>query len=170
MAKRWIGDKGMLTLAYRGGNKKIWAHEVCENDEFNIEWGTTETLTHKPCLDNKKGRGEVIGYYAAAILPNDEVAFCYMTKAEVEAHGRRFAPSFGSGPWQTDFGEMAKKTCAKQLFKWLPKSTELAQAIARDEAIIKADESRVDMAENIMEAETISVDEYEEIGSTEAQA
>lgn len=131
-----LGYKGMLALAYRGGVRKIWAHEVCKGDEFDIEWGMVERLFHKPLLDGE--RGDVRGYYAAAVLPNGEVSFVYKNKGEVEAHGRRFSRSYGRGPWVTDFDAMAKKTVAKQLFNWLPKSTELARAIARDETIVLA--------------------------------
>jgi len=152
----------MLALAYRGGVKKIWAHEVCENDEFDLAWGGEEFLKHKPCLDNEKGRGEVTGYYTAAILPNGQTTFFYMTKADVIIHAKKFSPSWNRGPWQTDFNEMAKKTCAKQLFKWLPKSTEMAHAIERDESIIKAEPAHVIQdLEDVLEMEVSSVEEIE---------
>lgn len=154
-----LGYKGMLALAYRGGVKKIWAHEVCENDEFELAWGADEHLMHKPCLDNERGRGAVIGYYAAAILPNGTTTFFYMTKTEVLEHAKRFSPSWNRGPWQTDFDEMAKKTCAKQLFKWLPKSTEMAHAIERDESIVKAEPSRVvHNVDDVLDMEVSTVD------------
>lgn len=157
-----LGYKGMLSLAYRAGVKRIWAHEVCENDEFSLVWGDTEKMEHKPCLDNEKGRGAVIGYYCAATLPNGETMSYYMTKAEVIEHGKRFSKSYGRGPWATDFDEMAKKTCAKQLFKWLPKSTEMAHAIERDEAIVRADTaSPVQTQDDVFDMETSGVDAEE---------
>lgn len=166
-----LGYKGMLALAYRGGVKKIWAHEVCEHDEFELSWGLEEKLIHKPCLDNEKGRGSVIGYYAAAVLPNDSTTFLYMTRAEVEAHGRRFSRSYGRGPWATDFDAMAKKTVAKQLFNWLPKSTELAQAIARDETIVHAQpEKNIENSDDVFDMQVETVDEAELSPAAEEKA
>ncbi len=37
------------------------------------------------------------------------------------------------GPWVDNFVGMAQKTCLRQLAKWMPKSTELAAAMAVDE-------------------------------------
>lgn len=157
-----LGYKGMLALAYRGGVKKIWAHEVCENDEFELTWGADENLVHKPCLDNAKGRGKVIGYYAAAVLPNDEVAFHYMTKGEMEIYGRKHSQTFARGPWKDEFDEMAKKTCAKQLFKWLPKSIEMAHALSRDENIIKSDPTQIIRdQEDVLDMEVALPDDVE---------
>ena len=56
-----IGYKGLLELAQRSGKiKTLYAHEVRENDEFDMDYGLNQTLTHKPYL--KGDRGEVIGY------------------------------------------------------------------------------------------------------------
>lgn len=165
-----LGYHGMLALAYRGGVKAIWAHEVCANDEFELVWGLENDLKHKPCLDNEKGRGDVIGYYAAAILPNDTKMHWYMTRAEVEAHGRRFSRSYGRGPWTTDFDSMALKTVAKQLFKWLPKSTEMAQALAHDEAITRAQpEKNIESRDDVFDMQVETVDEAE-LGPAEEKA
>jgi recombination protein RecT len=47
---------------------------------------------------------------------------------EIEAHKRRSKAST-SGPWVTDYDEMAKKTVFRSLFKWLPISLEEAAAV-----------------------------------------
>jgi recombination protein RecT len=39
------------------------------------------------------------------------------------------------GPWKDHFEGMAHKTCVRQLAKWMPKSTELATAIAADNTV-----------------------------------
>ena len=58
-----IGYKGLLELAHRSGKiKTLYAHEVRANDEFDIDYGLEQKLTHKPLLVGD--RGEVIGYYA----------------------------------------------------------------------------------------------------------
>lgn len=159
-----LGYHGMIALAYRGDVKKLWAHEVCEHDEFNMEWGLKETLYHKPKLDGD--RGQVIGYYAAAVLPNDEVSFVYMTRIEIAKYARKYSKAYTSGPWNdpTQFDSMAKKTTLRQLFKWLPKSTELAAALSKEGGITEINPKEVSdiNAETVLEAETVYNEESEE--------
>lgn len=129
-----IGYKGLLELAQRSGKiKTLYAHEVRENDTFDIDYGLNQTLTHKPLL--KGNRGEVIGYYAVYHLDTGGNSFIFMTKDEVLEHAKRFSKTYNSGPWQTDFDAMAKKTVIKQLLKYAPLSIELQRATSMDETI-----------------------------------
>ena len=129
-----IGYKGLLELAQRSGKiKTLYAHEVRENDTFDIDYGLNQTLTHKPLL--KGDRGEVIGYYAVYHLNTGGNSFIFMTKDEVLEHAKRFSKTYNSGPWQTDFDAMAKKTVIKQLLKYAPLSIELQKATSMDETV-----------------------------------
>lgn len=129
-----IGYKGLLELAQRSGKiKTLYAHEVRENDTFDIDYGLNQTLTHKPLL--KGDRGEVIGYYAVYHLDTGGNSFIFMTKDEVLEHAKRFSKTYNSGPWQTDFDAMAKKTAIKQLLKYAPLSIELQKATSMDETV-----------------------------------
>lgn len=129
-----IGYKGLLELAQRSGKiKTLYAHEVRENDTFDIDYGLNQTLTHKPLL--KGDRGEVIGYYAVYHLDTGGNSFIFMTKDEVLEHAKRFSKTYNSGPWQTDFDTMAKKTVIKQLLKYAPLSIELQKATSMDETV-----------------------------------
>lgn len=134
-----LGYKGMQTLLYRGGCKKVIAREVREKDTFEISYGYEDTLTHKPPI--KGERGDVIGYYAAVILPSGEKSFLYMTKEEIVHHASNRSRAYKFGPWQTDFGAMAKKTCLRQLFPWLPKDVRAQQAEMKDGGVIKVDDA-----------------------------
>ena len=58
-----------------------------------------------------------------------------MTKDEVLEHAKRFSKTYSSGPWQTDFDAMAKKTVIKQLLKYAPLSIELQKATSMDETV-----------------------------------
>lgn len=129
-----IGYKGLLELAQRSGKiKTLYAHEVRENDTFDIDYGLNQTLTHKPLL--KGDRGEVIGYYAVYHLDTGGNSFIFMTKDEVLERAKRFSKTYNSGPWQTDFDAMAKKTVIKQLLKYAPLSIELQKATSMDETV-----------------------------------
>lgn len=131
-----VGYKGLIDLAQRTNQyKAIYAHEVRENDEFDISYGLENNITHKPML--KGDRGNVIGYYAAYKLVNGGDAFFFATKDEIEKHGQKFSKSFNNGPWKTDFDAMAKKTVLKQLLKYAPLSIELQKTVSADEQVVK---------------------------------
>lgn len=130
-----IGYKGMLDLAHRSGEfKNIYAKEVYEGDDFSYSYGLEPTLNHVPTMDIE-GRGEVIYYYAVYTLVNGGFGFEVMTKAEVEKHGKKFSKAYKSGPWQTDFDEMAKKTVVKKVLKYAPIKTEFVKGISQDSTI-----------------------------------
>lgn len=130
-----LSYKGMIELLRRTGQlKDIYAYAVYENDEFSIEYGLSRNLIHKPLL--KGNRGEVIAYYAVAILKDGTVAFDDMTKADVEAHAKKFSVAYAKGwnsPWKTDFDEMAKKTVIKKMLKYLPVSVEYLEKVEMED-------------------------------------
>ena len=131
-----IGYKGLIDLAHRSGEfKNITAHEVCQNDEFEYEYGLEPKLTHKPALQD---RGPVIAYYAVYTLTNGGYEFIVMSKEDVEKHARRFSKSYNNWPWRTNFDEMAKKTAIKKLLKYAPISTEFVRQTVTDESTINA--------------------------------
>ena len=55
-----------------------------------------------------------------------------MTKGEIDAIRKRSRAS-GSGPWVTDYNEMAKKTVFRRLSKWLPLSAEIREVVEADD-------------------------------------
>lgn len=152
-----LGYKGLLELAQRSGKiKTLYAHEVRENDVFDIDYGLNQTLTHKPLL--KGSRGEVIGYYAVYHLDTGGNSFVFMTKDEILDHAKKFSKTFKFGPWQTDFDAMAKKTVIKQLLKYAPLSIEMQRAVTSDETV----KSKIDEDMSLVNDETDSLEvEYE---------
>lgn len=125
-----IGYKGLLDLAHRS-KTNVEAHEVYENDEFTYSYGLVPALTHVPAMKN---RGQVIAYYA--IWRNDgNFGFEVMSKEDVLEHAKKFSKTFGSGPWQTNFDEMAKKTVLKKVLKYAPLSSEFQTAMSQDETV-----------------------------------
>lgn len=132
-----VGYKGLIDLAYRGGQiKKIEARNVYENDKFEFEYGIEEKLRHIPAMTD---RGEVIAYYAVYKLEGGESVFMVMSKEDILLFAKSKSKTFNNGPWQTDFDEMAKKTVIKKLLKYAPLKTELARAIGSDYTIQKID-------------------------------
>ena len=135
-----IGYKGMIELLRRSGQlKDIYAYSVYENDEFEMTYGLERNLKHKP---NLQDRGNFIGCYCVAVLKDDARAFEYMTKEEIEVHGKKFSKTYGNGPWKTDFEAMAHKTVVKKMLKWLPLSVEFLEMTNNDEKSFKLNESK----------------------------
>lgn len=154
VAQFQIGYKGMIELAHRSGQfSVIYAMEVCENDEFDYEYGYDLFLKHKPAI---KDRGKVVFYYAVYRFVNGGGAFLVMSMDDVTRYGKRYSKAFKDGPWQTNFDEMAKKTVIKRLLNHAPIRAEFARGIQQD-STIKYDISD-DMT--LVEGEIIA-DDYE---------
>ena len=131
-----IGYKGLIELLRRSGQlSDIYSYTVYENDDFNIEYGLSRTLVHKP---NFTDRGEIKGFYAVAILKDGAKAFEYMTKDEITKHEEKYRKgSYKNDVWNKNFEEMAQKTVVKKLLKWLPVSVEFLEMAAKDEKSFK---------------------------------
>lgn len=128
-----LGYKGLIDLAYRSGEVSIiQAHVVHQNDEFTYELGLDPTLKHKPATAN---RGEPIAYYAMFKTKDGGYGFEVMSIEDVRSHARRYSKSFGNGPWQTNFDEMAKKTVLKKVLKYAPLKSDFVRGVAQDETI-----------------------------------
>lgn len=149
-----LGYKGLIELAHRSGEfKSIYAQTVYENDEFSFELGLDATLTHKPVLGSS--RGKPIAYYAVYKLVNGGYGFEVMSYDDITSHAKQFSKSVNSGPWKTNFDEMAKKTVLKKVLKYAPIKTEFSRGIAQDGSI-KSDISE-DMASQPDEMDYIDV-------------
>ena len=146
-----VGFRGMIDLARRSGQiVSIAAHEVCANDEFEFSYGLDEKLSHKPSLSN---RGPVIAYYAVAKLVGGGYAFEVMSVEQIEAIRDRDGSNAwkdeweggrptgkrtkASSPWWDYPVEMGRKTVIRRLFKYLPVSIELSDAVQADDSFGK---------------------------------
>lgn len=133
------GYRGLIKLALQSGDvTTIRTRVVHKDDEFLVEYGTTERLTHRPKLGSSDDAADpsVIAVYAVAEFKGGSVQFEVMTKDQIDMIRAR-SRSSGSGPWATDYEEMARKTVVRRLAKYLPLSPELAatlEAQARVEA------------------------------------
>lgn len=147
-----LGYRGMIDLAYRSGEvQNIQAHEVYENDTFEYELGLEPKLRHIPAL---KDRGNVILYYAVFKLTNGGVGFEVMSREDVEAFAKKKSKTYGTGPWQSDFDAMAKKTLVKRLLKFAPLKSDFIRAVTADETI------KTNISENMADLpdETVTID------------
>ena len=129
-----LGYKGMIELARRSGNvKTIEAHEVYLNDDFEYEYGLEPKLVHRPALSN---RGDVIAFYGVAHFKDGGYVFTVMSLEDVAQYRKRSKAS-SNGPWVTDFNAMALKTVIRRMFRWMPVSIEMQEAMSRDEQVVQ---------------------------------
>ena len=120
--------KGLVALVRRSGEViSIHCDIVCKGDVFKTSLGVV--VEHEPNYEQEAG--EVYAVYATARLKDGSAQSVVMRKSDVEGIRRR-SRSGSSGPWVTDWNEMAKKTAFKRLSKWLPLASEAAQAIEYD--------------------------------------
>ena len=133
-AKFIPGFRGLMDMARRSGAiTRIDARVVYENDEFEFEYGLEPKLRHVPAQMLGLEPGKFVAVYAVAkFAETGETVFEVMYKDDVEAIRRR-SPASGSGPWVTDYIEMARKTIIRRLMKYLPLSPDQQAAVAADE-------------------------------------
>jgi len=117
-----IGYRGLLELARRTGQiASIRAVVVYAKDTFKMTEGIEQTIIHERFLGGDPG--PLVYAYAVARLKDGSVQVEVMTKAQIDAIRAR-SRAGNSGPWVTDFEEMAKKTVFRRLAKWLPLASE----------------------------------------------
>jgi recombination protein RecT len=121
--------KGLVALVRRSGDVvSIHADVVRKGDKFKVNLG--EITCHE--VDYSSEAGEVYAVYATARLKDGSSQSVVLRKEEVEAIRKR-SRSGASGPWATDWAEMAKKTAFRRLTKWLPLSYEAAEVVEADQ-------------------------------------
>ncbi|MFB7853749.1 recombination protein RecT [Rhodococcus qingshengii] len=134
-----IGYQGLVELSYRSNQiASLSARTIFANDVYEVEYGLEEKLLHKPLMAGD--RGAPIAYYAVVRFANGGSTFVVYSNTEMLAYKKKYAMQKNKegeifGPWRDEFEGMAHKTCLRQLSKWMPKSTELALAIANDGAV-----------------------------------
>lgn len=153
-----LSYRGMLSIARRSGEiASVISEAVHEKDEFDVEYGLEPKLTHKPYLDGDPGA--LKGCYVVVRFKGDgvEPLIKYMPKSEIDKHRARSKAS-SSGPWVTDYEEMAKKTVFRSIFKWLPVSIEQVMATTGDGAVAKYNANAVD-ADDALEIEFVAAED-----------
>lgn len=130
-----IGYQGLISLAHRSGQiRSLIARTVHARDTFDVDYGLADTLVHKPQLFSDPG--EPIAYYAIAKFASGGHAFLVMTQAEMLRHRDLYAPRNKRkeivGPWISNFEGQALKTTIRRLAKYMPRSTEMQEALHAD--------------------------------------
>lgn len=130
-----ISYMGLMDLAMATGSIR-WAQAelVCENDGFaRGRFDEPPTHTFNPF---SKDRGPIVGVYVVVktadgdyLTHTMEIGAVMDIRDRSEAWKSYKAGKAKSCPWLTDEGEMIKKTCVKQAYKYWPKTDRLEKAI-----------------------------------------
>jgi recombination protein RecT len=141
-----IGWRGLLAIARRNGieAKAVLVHA---NDEFRYQeddGGGCTVLSHE--INVREDRGPLIGAWSRSrqIDGGGIVDYEYMTLAQIEAVRSR-SQAAKSGPWTTDFSEMARKTVLRRHSKRWPLTVEDRAATEDDDAPAEIVERRVEV-------------------------
>lgn len=124
-----VDYKGYVELVMRSGLvSRIHADKVCEKDQWEYNLG--EVKKHVPNF--REDRGPAFAYYVLVEMKDGSRKTEVMTRAEVDGIRARSRAS-GSGPWVTDYDEMAKKTVFRRCQKWLTLSPEIRELLDKDD-------------------------------------
>jgi recombination protein RecT len=142
-----IDYRGYLKLCWQSGLvASIDAGVVYTTDSFTFRKGTSVEILYEPNIDAKlptrfwpddqdpkvENRWDLVRcVYAAAKLTTGGTVAIVLTRSDVERYRSR-SKAKDSNFWINDWEPMAVKTALKRLQNLLPKSTQMAQAVAVD--------------------------------------
>ena len=131
-----VDYKGLVELAYRSERVlSISAACVYEGDKFEFDGRFRNHIPHAYLPGNggsSEGRGLCVGAYVNIELKGGVTHQEHMSFSDIERIRNR-SKAGSSGPWETDWEEMAKKTVFRRASKWIPLSSELQEAMLRDD-------------------------------------
>lgn len=125
------GYRGLAQLAWRSNMiSSLSARAVFEGDVFAYDFGE-DKISHKP--GGESDPAKLTHVYAVIHTSSGGRLWDVMTRDEVEKIKTR-SRAGSSGPWKTDYAEMAKKTVFRRLMKIAPCSAEIQTALSLEEA------------------------------------
>lgn len=127
-----IGWMGLIDLAKDSGEvAKITARVVYEGDEFIVEQGTVDRITHVPHYQTEDPT-KITHAYMVATMKDGTTVHEVMTKAQIDAV-RAIAKAKNGPAWTNNYAEMARKTVVRRGVKYLHLTPKARQAIERDD-------------------------------------
>lgn len=132
-----LGYGGVMALARRAvPGMRFDGRAVFPNDEFDVDYGKAEPLTHKPAVALHLPRGgEAFAWYVRATYPDGLTQIEVLDREGVEYH-RSFSKQPNGQMWTKSYDSAALKSCVMQMKRWLPSSTQLTAGFASDDRVI----------------------------------
>lgn len=123
--------RGVVNNAVRAGVVRYAdARAVHKGDLFKVILGSDEPrIVHEPNLDGERNDGTLTHVYGVARLPDGSPKFDWMSREEVEkVRNTSRSKDEPLGPWMQWYGEQAKKTVIKRLFKLVPTTVDTPES------------------------------------------
>jgi recombination protein RecT len=154
----YIGLVKLLTNT--GSVKSMVCQLVHENDVFEIDLANnTSPVVHKPQLSSAK-KGNIVGVYALATLADGTRQVEFMDTDEInqirdrsETYKAFTEQKIKSCTWVSDYGEMARKTVIKRIYKYLPRTEQMQyvdRAVEADNQDFIATDQQVNFIESLL--------------------
>jgi len=154
-----LGYGGVMELARRAvPGLRFDGHAVYPNDEFDLDYGKAEPLTHRPAVAMKLDRGgEAFAWYVRATFPDGSVQVQVLDREGVEYH-RKFSKQPKGKMWTESYDAAALKSCVTEMKRWLPSSAQLVAGFASDDRVVDVRTIAADIADVELEAAPENVD------------
>lgn len=127
------GWRGLVKQARRSREVLgIVANVVRERDTFDMDLGTSNSLTHKPAMSG--GRGDVVGAYAIAQMTGGHREIEFMDIDDLAAVEKMATARGASDAWRNWPDQMQRKTPLRRLAKRLPLGADYYVGLALEQA------------------------------------
>jgi recombination protein RecT len=125
------GWQGLQDLVNRSGRATTWTGAVYAGDEFDYEYGSSPMIHHKPCGEDDPAA--MTHAYAIGRVRGGEYPIIEVWPAlKIKRHRDRYN-KVGDKHYSYENAEMyARKVPLMQVFKYVPKSVEMATALGLD--------------------------------------
>lgn len=134
-----LGYGGALELARRAlPGLKFDGRPVFPNDEFDVDFGRTPPLMHRPSVARRPRMdrgGDAFAWYVRATFPDGSEQVFVLDREQVEYH-RSFSKQPDGMMWTKSYDAAALKSVVMDSRRWLPASAQLVAGIASDEEVI----------------------------------
>lgn len=131
--------RAIVAIITRKGSevRALEARVVKEGDAFDFGEGDYGTwVEHKPSLDADRSQRVTTHIYTRAHLrAGGPPLYHVIDRGRAEAIRLRAKKKGAFSPWDSDWDEMAKKSCAKAHAKWLPVPADVLDLFAREDAL-----------------------------------
>ena len=118
------------------------------------------------CAERALSRKVIETFYAVCQFKDGTKKYEVMSKKEVDDIRKR-SRAGQSGPWVTDYEEMAKKTVFKRLSKWLPVTPDLEAAVEHDNQEYQSNSNQFDRSSRVTANELLGGDDGHEVVDAE---
>jgi recombination protein RecT len=137
------GWKGLVDLVSRSGRATVWTGAVFQGDEFDYALGDAPYIRHRPGEENDPDlitHVYAVGRVNGSNYPVIEV----WTVGKIRKHRDKYNKQGGKHYSFRDFEMYARKIPLLQVLKYMPKSIELANAIALSNAADQGNHAVID--------------------------